>query len=63
MKRVRITMEYTGRSQAEFEVTDDWQAGNSLHDLTDDMLRTLDENLVELSPTDWSVDEVDDAEA
>jgi len=55
VKRVLVSMEYVGKSEAEFVVPDDLELKN-LGDLSSEQLRELDDGLVENSPSDWSAE-------
>jgi len=57
MKTVKIWMVYKSYSSIEKQVPDDWKF-DSLDELTDDILKELDEGIIEAVPEDWGFKEV-----
>jgi len=58
MKQLRLWMEYTGRSEIEVEVDDDFEVPNSISDWPIEWLQELDDSLNETSPSDWGSEEL-----
>lgn len=59
MKKVRVWMEYKGKSEIEVEVEDDFDPykRRSLESWPNGWLADLDASLVEMSPEDWGIEE------
>lgn len=53
MRKLTVWMEYTGHSEIEVEVPDDFAVPSRLEEWPNEWLRNLDDSLVENSPSDW----------
>jgi len=54
-RRITVEMIYESRATCEFEVAADFELPDDLADFPDDMMRDLDESIVEASPQEWRI--------